>query len=137
MGFQGIAISRLLRRIGTRQPLLLKGVVINIQLLIFGSKNVPAIFSRVVAATFREFIHKFLEVYFDDWKIFGLLQKHIENLRMMFDRCRKYQIALNLKKCIFCSPFGILLGHVVCKHRLIIDHAKIVVIVNFPPPTSM
>jgi len=32
----------------------------------FGLKNVPAIFSRVVITEFKEFIHKFLEVYFDD-----------------------------------------------------------------------
>jgi len=32
----------------------------------FGLKNVHAIFSRVVVATFKEFIHNFLEVYFDD-----------------------------------------------------------------------
>jgi hypothetical protein len=32
----------------------------------FGMKNAPAIFSRVVVATFKEFIHKFLEVYLDD-----------------------------------------------------------------------
>jgi len=28
-------------------------------------KNTPAIFSGVVIAIFKEFIHKFLEVYFD------------------------------------------------------------------------
>lgn len=28
----------------------------------FGLKNAPAIFSRVVVATFKEYIHKFLEV---------------------------------------------------------------------------
>jgi len=103
----------------------------------FGLKNAPAIFSRVVVAAFREFIHKFLEVYYDDWTMFGMLNKHIEQLRMMFDRCRQCQIALNLKKCIFCSPFGIVLGHVVCKHGLIMDPAKIVIIVNLPPPTSV
>eukprot|EP00253_Pinus_taeda_P003425 PITA_03425 len=30
------------------------------------------IFSRVVIEAFKEFIHKFLEVYFDDWTVFGL-----------------------------------------------------------------
>ena len=35
----------------------------------FGLKNAPTIFSRVVIAAFKEFIHKFLEVYFDDWTI--------------------------------------------------------------------
>lgn len=34
----------------------------------FGLKNAPAVFSRIVIATFREYIHKFLEVYRDDWK---------------------------------------------------------------------
>lgn len=53
----------------------------------------------------------------------------------MSDRCRQCQIALNLKKCILCSPFGILMGHVVCKQGLIVDPAKIVIIVNLPPPT--
>lgn len=56
---------------------------------------------------------------------------------MMFDWCRQYQIALNLNKCILCSPFGILLGHVVCKHGLIMDLANISIIVTLPPPTSM
>jgi len=103
----------------------------------FGLKNAPAIFSRVVVTTFQEFIHKFLEVYFDAWTVFGLLNNHIEQLRLMFDRCRQCQIALNLKKYIFCSPFGILLGHVVCKQGLIVDLAKIAIIVNLPPPTSV
>ena len=32
----------------------------------FGLKNTPAVFSRIVIATFQEYIHKFLEVYMDD-----------------------------------------------------------------------
>jgi hypothetical protein len=40
----------------------------------FGLKNAPAVFSRVVVATFKEFIHKFLEVYLDDWTVFSLLK---------------------------------------------------------------
>eukprot|EP00253_Pinus_taeda_P018710 PITA_18710 len=38
----------------------------------FGMKNAPTIFSCVVIAMFKEFIHKFLEIYFDDWTMFGL-----------------------------------------------------------------
>ena len=80
----------------------------------FGLKNAPAIFSMVVVAVFKEYIHKFLEVYFDDWTIFGLLKKHVEALRLMLAKCRQHQISLNLMKCIFCMPFGILLGQIVC-----------------------
>jgi hypothetical protein len=32
----------------------------------FGLKNAPAIFSRVVVESFKEFLHKFLESYLDD-----------------------------------------------------------------------
>jgi hypothetical protein len=52
----------------------------------FGMKNVPAIFSRVVVEAFKEFLHKFLEAYFDDWTVFSLLKNHIECLRLMLDK---------------------------------------------------
>jgi hypothetical protein len=94
-------------------------------------------FSRVVVATFKDFIHKFLEFYLDDWTMFSLLKDHVEVSRMMLDRCRECQVSLDIKKCIFSAPFSILLGHVVCKHGLLADPAKIVVIVNLPPPNSV
>jgi hypothetical protein len=37
----------------------------------------------------------------------------------------------------FLAPFGILLGHVVCKQGLLVDHVKIVVILDLQPPTSV
>ena len=103
----------------------------------FGLKNAPTIFSRVVVAIFKEFIHKFLEVYFDDWTIFGLMEKHVGTLRLMLTKCREHQISLNLKNYIFCVPFGILLGHVVCRQGMMVDPAMIAIIMNLPPPTSV
>ena len=67
----------------------------------FGLKNAPAIFSRIVVAAFKEYIHKFLEVYLDDWTIFRLVKHHVASLRLMLDTCRRHQIVLNLKKCMF------------------------------------
>jgi hypothetical protein len=37
----------------------------------------------------------------------------------------------------FFSLFGILLGHIVCKHGLLVDQAKIAVILDLEPPTSV
>jgi hypothetical protein len=101
--------------------------------MLFGLKNAPTIFSRVVVEAFKEFLHKFLEAYFDDWTVFSLLQNHIECLRLMLDKCRQCQISLNLKKCIFFSPFGVLLGHIVCKQGLLVDPSKIVHYSRFTP----
>jgi hypothetical protein len=103
----------------------------------FKLNNAPTFFSRVVVEEFKEFLYKFLEEYFDDWIAFILLQNHIECLRLILDKCRKCQIALNLKKCIFFSPFGVLLGHIVCKQGLLVDLSKIAIIVDLPPPTSV
>jgi hypothetical protein len=53
------------------------------------TEECPCNFSRVVVARFKEFIHKFLEVYLDDWIVSSLLKDHIEVLGIMLDRCRK------------------------------------------------
>ena len=103
----------------------------------FGLKNAPAIFSRIVVFAFKYFIHKFLEVYFDDWTTFGLVREHFESLCMMLAHCRQYHIALNSKKCIFCAPFGVLLGNIVCHDGILVDPTKVVIILDLPPPTSV
>ena len=103
----------------------------------FGLKNALAIFSLVVVVAFKDFIQKFLQVYMDDWPVYGLVRDHLANLHLILERCRQHQIALNSKKCIFCTPFKILLGHIVCKQRLLVDPAKIALILNLPPPTNV
>ena len=103
----------------------------------FGLKNAPIVFSRIVVSSFKYFIHKFIEVYFDDWTEFGLVRDHIESLCMMLGRCRQYQISLNSKKCIFCAPFGVLLGHFLCCDEILVDLTKFVIILDLPPPTSV
>ena len=81
----------------------------------FGLKNALALFSRIVVKAFQEYIYKSMRVYFDDWTIYNMLKDHIKWLRLMLERCRQIQLSLNIKKCIFATPIGILLGHVVCK----------------------
>lgn len=56
----------------------------------FGLKNVSAILSHVVITMFKEFIHKFLEVYFDDWTMFSLVKRHVASLHLMLDMCHIY-----------------------------------------------
>ena len=94
-------------------------------------------FSIIVVVSFKDFIPKFIEVYIDDWIGFGLIQDHIENLMMMLECCHQDQILLNLRKCIFCALFEILLGHVVCRDGILVDHANIAIILELPPLTTI
>lgn len=43
---------------------------------------------------------------------------------------------MNIKKCIFSTPFGILLGHIICKEGLLVDLAKVEVILGLKAPES-
>jgi hypothetical protein len=103
----------------------------------FGLNNSPVVFSRVMVATFKEFIHNFLELYLDDWTVFSILKDHIEVLRLILDRFRQCHISLNLKNCIVCTLFGILLGHVVCKQGSLVDPSNISLIMDLEPPISV
>ena len=76
-------------------------------------------------------------VYFDDWTIYSMLKYHIKWLRLMLERCIQIQISLNIKKCIFATPIGILLGHVVCKEGIKVDIAKIKVIIDLKPQVNL
>ena len=48
--------------------------------MLFGLKNALAVFSRVVVTVFKDFIQKLLQVYMDDWTIYGLIRDHLDNL---------------------------------------------------------
>ena len=73
----------------------------------------------------------------DDWTVYGLIRDDLENLRLMLERCRQHQIALNSKKCIFCAPFGMLLGHIICKQGLLVDPMNIALILSLPFPMNV
>jgi hypothetical protein len=103
----------------------------------FGLKNASTIFLRAFIEVFNKFIHQCLEVYLDDWTVYSILKDHVEVLRLMLERCRQCQISLNIKNCIFDTPFGILLGDIVFKQGLLVDPANIVFIVNLPSPKSV
>ena len=124
-GFSGYHQVRIIKEDRHKTTFVTKWGCYQYTIMPFGLKNAPTIFSRIVVSDFKYFIHNFLEVYFDDWTMFGLVRDHIESLHMMLDRCLQYQIMLNSKKCIFCTPFGVLLGHIVCHADILVDPKKL------------
>lgn len=86
---------------------------------------------------YKEYIQNFLEVYPDDWTIFGLVKHHVESLHLTLDTFRRKQILLDLKRCTFLVPFGNMLGHAFCKQGLVMDLTKISVILNLEARTML
>ena len=62
-----------------------------------------------------------------------MLKAHCKWLRLMLERCQQIQLSLNIRKCIFLTPIGILLGHIVCKEGIKVDVAKIKIILDLKP----
>ncbi len=136
-GFSGYHWIKIVLKDRSKTTFLIEWGCFQYTLMPFVLKNVSTIFSCVVIPAFKEFIHKFLEVYFDDWTVFGPVKHHVASFLLMLDTCLRYRITLNLKKCLFCVPFRILLGHVVCRNILMVDPAKIMIIINLEVPRSV
>ena len=96
----------------------------------FGLKNEPTIFFKIVLKYFQENLYKTIEIYFDDWTIYILLKEHAKWITLMLEICKKIQLSLNIKKCIFSTPIGILLVHVVYKEGIKVDLSKINIIID-------
>jgi hypothetical protein len=71
-----------------------------------------------------------MKLFLDDFSLFNDLNMHLDKLWQCFDKCRKFNISLNSKKCMFLVYFGVILGCVVSKARKLPNLKKILVIMN-------
>ncbi|GJZ24763.1 reverse transcriptase domain-containing protein [Tanacetum coccineum] len=104
----------------------------------FGLCNAPATFQRCMLAIFHEMIEESVEVFMDDFSVFGnSFEKCLNNLDKMLQRCKDAHLVLNWEKCHFMVKEGIVLGHKVSGAGLEVDKAKINVILKLSPPTNI
>ncbi|GJV32998.1 reverse transcriptase domain-containing protein [Tanacetum coccineum] len=76
----------------------------------FGLCNAPGTFQRCMMAIFHDMIEKTMEVFMDDFLIFGdSVTSCLSNLDNMLKRCEDTNLVLNWKKCHFTCKEGIVL----------------------------
>ncbi|GKG11113.1 hypothetical protein Tco_0342513, partial [Tanacetum coccineum] len=86
-------------------------------------------------AIFHDMIEKSIEVFIDDFFVFGSSFDHcLNNLDKMLQRCKDAHLVLNWETCHFMVKEGIVLRHKVSEAGLEVDKAKIKVISKLPPP---
>nr|GEV28819.1 integrase-like protein [Tanacetum cinerariifolium] len=89
-------------------------------------------------AIFHDRIEKSVEVFMDDFFIFGSSFDHCpNNLDKMLQRCKDAHLVFNWEKCHFMVKEGILLGNKVSEAGLEVHKAKINVISKLPPPINI
>ena len=89
-------------------------------------------------AIFSDMVGEFLEVFMDDFSIFGdSFQKCFKKLRKVLTQCEETNLVLSWEKSHFMVQEGIVLGHIVSKRGIEVDKANINLITHLPPPTSV
>nr|GEU99233.1 retroelement Pol polyprotein-like [Tanacetum cinerariifolium] len=104
----------------------------------FGLCNAPCTFQRCMMAIFHDMIEQTMEVFMDDFSIFGnSFSMCLTTLEKMHKRCEDTKLALNWEKSHFMVKEGIVLGHKISKKGIEVDKAKIEVISKFHHPTTI
>eukprot|EP00253_Pinus_taeda_P035473 PITA_35473 len=103
----------------------------------FGLCNVPATFQKAVLAIFADIIHECVEVYMDDFTVYGnTYDDCLNNLEKFLKRCIETNLSLINEKCYMMLTEGIVLGHHISTSGIKVDPVKIQVLVNLMPPTT-
>ncbi|GJW48200.1 reverse transcriptase domain-containing protein [Tanacetum coccineum] len=104
----------------------------------FGLCNAPGTFQRCMMAIFHDMIEKTMEVFMDDFSVFGdSFSTCLSHLEKMLKRCEDTNLSLNWEKSHFMVKEGIVLGHKISKSGLEVDRAKVEVIAKLPHPTTV
>lgn len=91
--------------------------------------NAGATFECTMDIVFHGLLGRSIVVYLDVVIAFSKKrEEHLVHLKQIFDRCRRCGISLNPKKSIFCATEGNLLGFIVSKDGMMIDHKRAEVI---------
>ncbi|GJU02410.1 reverse transcriptase domain-containing protein [Tanacetum coccineum] len=104
----------------------------------FGLCNAPGTFQRCMMAIFYDMIEETMEVFMDDFSIFGdSFSSCLSHLDRMLKWCEDTNLVLNSEKCYFMVKEGIVLGHKISKSGIKVDRTKVDVITKLPHPTSI
>jgi hypothetical protein len=98
--------------------------------MLFGLKNGPSTYQRVVNKAFHEHIDFFMKILLDDFTIFNSMDIHLDKLQLCFLKCHEFRISLNLDKCTFMVFSSLILGFVVTKEGNFHDPKNIQAILN-------
>ena len=103
----------------------------------FGLMNAGATFQRAMDLDFVGLKDKFVLIYLDDLTIYSHIHhEHLQHLRRVFLKCRRFGISLNPKKSQFALSEEKILGHIVSAEGVKIDPIRVEAIQKLSIPRS-
>nr|GEW35621.1 DNA-directed DNA polymerase [Tanacetum cinerariifolium] len=107
-------------------------------MIVVANENNELIPTRCMIAIFHDMIEKIMEVFMDDFLVFGdSFSSFLSNLDKTLKRCEDKNLVLNWEKCHFMCKEGVVLGHRISKSRTEVDRVKVDVIAKLPYPTTV
>ena len=104
----------------------------------FGLMNAGATFQRAMDIDFSDEIGHFIVIYLDDITVYSKIEEeHLKHLRKVFEKCRRFDLSLNLKKTVFGLQEGKLLGHIISEKGIRIDPQRVEGILQITPPRNI
>nr|GFA24235.1 reverse transcriptase domain-containing protein [Tanacetum cinerariifolium] len=92
----------------------------------FGLCNAPGTFQRCMLAIFHDMVEKTMEVFMDDFSVFGnSFETCLSRLDKMLQSCEDTKLCLNWEKSHFMIKEGIVLGHKISRNGIEVDKAKV------------
>jgi hypothetical protein len=104
----------------------------------FSLCNATSTFQRWMNTTFADYIEKIMEVFMDDFSVYGTsFDNFLFNLNKVLQQCEDQHLVLNWEKCHFMVIEGVVLGHHVSGRGIEVDHAKVEAIEKLPYPKDI
>ena len=103
----------------------------------FGLKNAGATYQRAINYIFHDLIGKLVEIYIDDVVVKSTSAGgHLEDLRQVLERTRKFGLKMNPKKCAFGVSASQFLGFLVHERGIEIGLKSQEAVKIMKPPTT-
>ena len=103
----------------------------------FGLKNAGATYQRAMNYIFHDLIGKLVEIYIDDVVVKSTSAGgHLEDLRKVLERTRKFGLKMNPNKCAFGVSAGQFLGFLVHERGIEIGLKSQEAVKTMKPPTT-
>lgn len=93
--------------------------------------NAPTTFQSLMNDLFRDYLHKFVLVFFDDILIYSRsLEDHLQHLKIVLAILKANSLFVKKSKCSFAQSSVSYLGHVVPANGIEVDTEKVQSVVN-------
>ncbi|GMJ10321.1 hypothetical protein HRI_004701300 [Hibiscus trionum] len=104
----------------------------------FGLTNAPATFQGLMNKLFKQYLRKFVLVFFDDILVYSVDDSsHLQHLRIVLETLKAHQLYAKRSKCCFGSREVDYLGYVISGGCISMDQSKVRSIFSWPVPTTV